>query len=449
MEAHADPCSYGCDKREKLFCEACKTHLSTCSRHVATKKAWGCPCCVTCFESLEEWSHHVSSHPVQNEKVLGWSFSTMIWSLLRQPYLSHKKLKDWEPCNWSTLRKEASQSLRNALERQEVSAAVRAHADYFGLDGPAALAKYALSLGTTGKAHPREVKTSKIRDTTSYYSPSPSGHIANVSTESPHYQSAVDLIAHRPAASPLPAAEATFVSNIPSESEASSSFRERVSGQANCQLGQSRRKTTEPNNLQNLMLEDRRHPPAFLSDGQPESHHMSGFENRHVLESNTNHPSYFTYPPVMAHDGSNLSLPCQSRRGDATKPARPLHNPDDSESRRLQPKKSQANLHARFTYNRDPTLVGDQAHPLPLSWQDPHVFSLDYSGRGLTLEQSAPQRPQTASSRPVTPARSEMSQGSWAWTQMLNTSSPSLPGVRYPVAMSLSGPPSDVDMSQL
>jgi len=47
------------------------------------------------------------------------------------------------------LLKELYLSLRHALERHEVPAAVSAHVDYCGLDGPAALAKYAFNLGTT------------------------------------------------------------------------------------------------------------------------------------------------------------------------------------------------------------------------------------------------------------------------------------------------------------
>jgi len=149
MEAHADSCPSGCDKREKLLSEACKMQLSNSSRQLATKKAWGCPCCVKCFESLEEWSHHVLSHPIQDEKVQDWSYSTMIWSLLKHPYISdHATWEHLQYCTWSKLPKELSRSLRHALERHEVPAAVSAHVDYCGLDGPAALAKYAFNLGS-------------------------------------------------------------------------------------------------------------------------------------------------------------------------------------------------------------------------------------------------------------------------------------------------------------
>jgi hypothetical protein len=202
MEAHADSCPYGCDKREKLLSKACKLQLSKCSRQLATKKAWGCPCCIKCFGSLEEWSHHVSSHPIQNKKVQDWSYSTMIWSLLKQPYISDHV--PWDRCSWSTLSKGLSLSLRHALERHEVPAAVSAHVDYRDLDRPAAIAQYAFNLGTTGKAHPSECKTPKMSDINFYHSPPPSGHIPDGATDSPHYPSAADLVAHPPAGWPLP-----------------------------------------------------------------------------------------------------------------------------------------------------------------------------------------------------------------------------------------------------
>jgi hypothetical protein len=240
MDAHADSCQYGCNKREKLHSEACKLQLSKCSRHLSTKKAWGCPCCVKCFESLEEWSHHVSSHPIQNEKVQDWSYSTMIWSLLTQPYISHHViLKYWECCTWSTLSKELTRSLRHTLERHEVPATVSTHVDYYGLDGPAALVKYAFNLGTTGKAHPRERKTPKKSDISFCHSPSSSSHITDGATDSSYYQSAADLVAQSPASWSLPAERATFLTNTVDESEAHPNFHERVSNQANCRQSQS------------------------------------------------------------------------------------------------------------------------------------------------------------------------------------------------------------------
>jgi len=237
MDAHADSCPYGCDKREKLHSEACKLQLSKYSRHLAIKKAWGCPCCVKCFESLEEWSYHVSSHPIQNEKVQNWSFSTMIWSLLKQPYISHHVTpKCWECCIWSTLSKELTLSLRHALERHEVPAAVSAHVDYCGLDGPAVLVKYAFNLGTTGEAHPRKRKTDSSR-----------------------YQSAADLVAHSPAGWPLPAERATLLSNAVDRNEAHPSFRERQS--------QSGQKLTQVTNPHCSEVEGSRHLSPFPSSG--------------------------------------------------------------------------------------------------------------------------------------------------------------------------------------
>lgn len=434
MEAHADSCPYGCNKREKLHSEACKLQLSKCSRHLADKKAWGCPCCVKCFESLEEWSDHVSSHPIEDEKVQDWSFSTKIWSLLKQPYISHHvTLKYSECCTWSTLSKELALSLLHALERHYLPTAVSAHVDYCGLDGPAALVKYAFNWGTT---YPRERKTPN-------HSPSPSSHIADGATDSPHYQGAADLVAQSLAGWSLPTEKATFSSTV-DKSEAYPNFRERVSSQANCRQSQSGQKLTQLTNPHCLEVEGSQHLSPFHSSGICGYGHVNGSENRQVLIFNTNNPPYVKHPPITLHDGSTSSPSYPPERDDSTKLARMPHHPDNWESRRLQTKKSQANLHTRFARSRDPVLQGYEDPPLPVLGQEPQVYHLESNSRGLTFERSIPQRPQTASSRSATPARSEISQGLWA--RYLNTSSSFLPGSQYSVAMSLSGPSSDVDM---
>ena len=187
MEVHAEACLYGCHKKERSHSEACKIRLSKCSRPVRTKKAWGCSCCIQCFGFLEEWGYHVRNHPVQNEKVQGWSFSTMVWSLLKQPYLSEYMVwEHWKRCNWSTLSREASHFLRFALERREVPTDVRAHPGY---SNP--LAKYAFNLGMTGKAYPHKTTgtTTGMTKSNPSQSSSPFSHIINSST-APHYGSA-------------------------------------------------------------------------------------------------------------------------------------------------------------------------------------------------------------------------------------------------------------------
>jgi hypothetical protein len=444
-DAHADSCPYGCDKREKSHSEACKLELSKCSRHLATKKAWGCPCCVEWFESLEEWSHHVSSHPIQNEKVRDWSYSTMIWSLLKQPYISHHvTLEYWERCTWSTLSKELTLSLRHALERHEVPAAVSAHVDYCDLDGPTALATYAFNLGTTGMAHPRERRTPGRNDTSFYHSPSPSSHITDGAVDSSHYQGAVDPVAQPPVSWSLPAERNTFLSNTVDKSEAHLTFRERASSQANCRPSQRGQKLTQLTNPHCSGVEGSRHLPSFPSSSIHGYGHVNGPENRQVLKSNTNNPPFAKHPPMTLHDGPTSSPSYPSERDDSAKLARMPHHPDYWESRRLHTKKSQANLHSRFAHGRDSALHGYEDPSLPVSWQDSQVYYLENNSRGLAFDRTIPQRPQTASSRSATPARSEGS-----WTRLLNTSSPSLPGSQYPVAMSLSGPPSDIDMSSV
>jgi hypothetical protein len=444
VDKHADSCRYCCDKKEKPPSAACKLSLSKCSRQLETKKAWGCPCCIEYFESFEERSHHVSNHPIQDGKLQDWSNSTLIWSLLKHPYISaHVTREYFQYCNWSTLDAELSLSLRHALERHELPAAVSTHVDYCGLDGPAALARYAFNLGTSGKAHQYECKTHKRSGVGFNHSPPPTTHISDGTADSSHYQSA--RVAHSPVGWSLPTGRATIPRNTISKSEVHPSFRERVSSQANCRQIQSRQKTTEPTNPHRSEVEGPRHLPPFHSSGICEYGHVNGLENPQVFKYSTSSPPYVQHPPMTLHDGSTSSPSYPPGRGDFKKPARTVRNPDDWEPRRLQTKKSQANLHTRFAHNRSPPSRGYEDPPLPIPFQNTPVHYLENNSRGLASERAIPQRPQTASSRSATPARSDTSQESW--TKFLNMSSCSLPGSQYPVAMSLCGPASDVDMS--
>lgn len=444
MEAHAETCPYGCDKKEKLHSEACKTQLSKCSKPITTKKAWGCPCCIRCFESLEEWSSHVRNHPVQNEKVQDWSFSTMMWSLLKQPYLSEYMIwEHWEHCNWSTLNKDTSQSLRFALERREVPADVRAHPDYSNLNHPRALASYALNLGTTGKAYPH--KTTGMTKSNPYQSSSPSSHIGNTSTDSPHYQRALDPSAQSQAGRPMPTEGANLIGNVTNQCEDSSSFRERVWSQESTRPRQSRLTMADQRDVQSSILNDARHPPLDPSKRDTGCHDLNMSEYRHVVKYASNNPALVMYPPTTPHFKSVSYYPPAPQSNDSPRPLKLHHGPNDLEPRRLQTKKSQANLHGCFACNPDSALQNDAAPPLPSSWHPPLHFDLDPNSHNPTFDNTAAHQSHPAPSRPITPAKSEVSQGSW--TKLLNASSPSLSGKRYSLAMSLSGPPSDVEMA--
>lgn len=152
-KTHAETCRHGCDKRKTYPSDYCKTILSQCYRITAEKKAWGCPCCISCFDGFEAWDQHKAIHRIQNEKVEDWSFSTMVRSLLHQETLGAVFARFlWSRCNWSGLGKRDCQSLKLALERHVLPSVVKEHPDYSRLGFSEALALYTFRLGTTGKA---------------------------------------------------------------------------------------------------------------------------------------------------------------------------------------------------------------------------------------------------------------------------------------------------------
>jgi hypothetical protein len=147
---HAETCSSCCDTRKSLPSDPCKAALSLCFREGSEKKAWGCPCCLSCFDTLGAWKQHMTIHQIHNEKVQDWSFSTMVRSLLLHRCLaavSHRY--DWRHCNWAHLGKNACQILRSALERHVLPSNI-----YFPhLDLAESLVLYAFHLGTVGNIY--------------------------------------------------------------------------------------------------------------------------------------------------------------------------------------------------------------------------------------------------------------------------------------------------------
>src|SRR5206468_2712037 len=118
-----------------------------CCETTPEKKAWGCPCCISCFNTLEAWNHHKVIHGTQNEKVENWSFTTMVQSLLYQDGLATVFSKfPWHRCNWSALGRDDCQRLKSALERHILPPDVREHPDYSCLSFPEALARYTFRL---------------------------------------------------------------------------------------------------------------------------------------------------------------------------------------------------------------------------------------------------------------------------------------------------------------
>jgi hypothetical protein len=151
---HAETCPSCCDTRKSLPSDHCRAVLSQCSREAAEKKAWGCPCCLSCFDTLGAWNQHMIVHQIHNGKVQNWSFSIMVHSLLLHRGLAtvyHRY--NWQRCSWASLRKNECQTLRSALERRVLPSNVRDHADFTHLSLPESLALYAFQLGTVGNIY--------------------------------------------------------------------------------------------------------------------------------------------------------------------------------------------------------------------------------------------------------------------------------------------------------
>jgi hypothetical protein len=151
---HAETCFSCCDTRKSLPSDHCKAVLSQCFGEAAEKKAWGCPCCLNCFDTVGAWNQHMIVHQIHNGKVQNWSFSTMVHSLLLHRGLATAYHRyDWQCCSWASLRKNECQTLRSALERHVLPSNVCDHEDFAHLGLPESLALYALQLGTVGNIY--------------------------------------------------------------------------------------------------------------------------------------------------------------------------------------------------------------------------------------------------------------------------------------------------------
>jgi hypothetical protein len=148
IDNHGKACIRGCRLDHNLLCEE---YIAWSISHLPAKKAWGCPCCLRCFGSFAAWTKHCANHPLQDDKVIGWSLNTMVQSLILQPYL--KDAIAYLPLHMFDLANamaDVCQILREALERHELPDAVRNHYDYRCLQLPEALAQYAFRLVVYG-----------------------------------------------------------------------------------------------------------------------------------------------------------------------------------------------------------------------------------------------------------------------------------------------------------
>jgi hypothetical protein len=149
IDHHGVGCVPGCGKQRGGLCD---WHLKGSILKLPEKKAWGCPCCLRCFDSRGAWTKHGANHPVQNDKVVGWSPITMVRSLLFQPFLAEAVANSPVlSCDSTKVKADVCQILREALERHELPAAVQDHYDYRYLQLPEALALYAFRLVAYGE----------------------------------------------------------------------------------------------------------------------------------------------------------------------------------------------------------------------------------------------------------------------------------------------------------
>ena len=148
IDNHGEACIRSCRQHRDLLCPS---YITWSISHIPPKMAWGCPCCLRCFDTFAAWDKHCANHPLQNDKVIGWSLHTMVQSLMDQPYLTdaiaHQPLHMFDVAN---AKADVCQILREALERHKLPDAVRDHYDYRYLQLPEALAQYAFRLVAYG-----------------------------------------------------------------------------------------------------------------------------------------------------------------------------------------------------------------------------------------------------------------------------------------------------------
>jgi hypothetical protein len=151
IDNHGEACVPSCKQKWGGLCER---HLNRSVLELPPKKAWGCPCCLACFDTFAAWTRHSANHPVQNNKIVGWSLGTMVQSLILQPYIKdaikHLPEKYRHP---AVINANAFQNLKDALERHKVPDAVQVHIDYRHLQPKEAFFRYVFRLLACGAAY--------------------------------------------------------------------------------------------------------------------------------------------------------------------------------------------------------------------------------------------------------------------------------------------------------
>jgi hypothetical protein len=154
VTSHGDKCQNGCSKKISV---PCKEHLSNSFRNLPPKKAWGCPYCVSCFKTFEEWNKHCIDHLKKADKAPKWSFGTMIWSLLQQESLRDARCHHDLPTesNWSSLNEKTCSGLREVLEHCKLPSGFGGH-EYWYLNNSYAVVRCVFHYIRTGQAFPSQ-----------------------------------------------------------------------------------------------------------------------------------------------------------------------------------------------------------------------------------------------------------------------------------------------------
>jgi hypothetical protein len=157
LMSHGDKCRNGCSKKENKISVPCREHLSKSFENLPPKKAWGCPYCVSCFKTFEEWNGHCIDHLTKAGKAPKWSFGTMIWSLLQQESLrdarSHHDLP--EQSNWSSLNEKTCSGLREVLEHCKLPSGFE-NREYWYLNDSYAVVRCVFHYIRIGQAFPSQ-----------------------------------------------------------------------------------------------------------------------------------------------------------------------------------------------------------------------------------------------------------------------------------------------------
>jgi len=153
--SHGDSCRNRCSNG---ISGACKERLYGSFVKLPLKRAWGCPYCVKCFGSYEDWNNHCLDHCRRDDRASPWSFATMIWSLLQQSDFSLARMRYdwWGACDWSKVTEKTCPGFKEVLERRKLPHALRVHDYLRSLSDSEAVVRCVFHYMSTGQPFPNQ-----------------------------------------------------------------------------------------------------------------------------------------------------------------------------------------------------------------------------------------------------------------------------------------------------